>query len=203
MLPGLGSPPRVRGRVEWPCSGLRRVGITPARAGKRPPPWGSGPLSGDHPRACGEEMESKLPCRQWEGSPPRVRGRGRSDVQRGGRRGITPARAGKRAGSWPGRPYNWDHPRACGEEIGGRYWLHGGKGSPPRVRGRGQGRRSFGTKKGITPARAGKSCRPVDHARALRDHPRACGEEPRVLSYEVRKEGSPPRVRGRAPCAKL
>ena len=51
----MGSPPRMRGKGgRWPC-GLRRVGITPAHAGKswqsggRPKPWQ------DHPRVCGEK----------------------------------------------------------------------------------------------------------------------------------------------------
>ena len=152
----------------------------------------------DHPRVCGEE---DLP-RRGENHPAR----------------ITPACAGKRrriigdacytAGSPPrvrGRVADQltsrralrDHPRACGEEAKifraecGRYR--------------------------ITPARAGKSCRPVDLSELLgitparagkrdssdkrkgntTDHPRACGEESPSLRRSIASRGSPPRVRGR------
>ena len=49
---------------------------------------------------------------------------------------ITPARAGKSMAPPPAESARWDHPRACGEE---KYWEFlgvGGRGSPPRVRGR-------------------------------------------------------------------
>ena len=33
-----------------------------------------------------------------------------------------------------------------------------------------------------------------------RDHPRVCGEKKRINLNLTKKEGSPPRVRGKAPC---
>ena len=49
----------------------------------------------------------------------------------------------------------------------------------------------------ITPAYAGKRC--SDRPRLLRfwDHPRLCGEKIRVLLLTIRKEGSPPPMRGK------
>ena len=72
------------------------------------------------------------------------------------------------------------------------------QGSPPRARGRVGILGADLQLVGITPARAGKSGRPVDLAGALRDHPRACGEETAGPCYEAGGLGSPPRVRGRA-----
>ena len=72
-----GSPPRMRGRARGIDARKRPDWITPAYAGKRP--MFSGPLqaTGDHPRVCGEE-ERVNRCACWtEGSPPRMRGRGR------------------------------------------------------------------------------------------------------------------------------
>ena len=111
--------------------------------------------------------------------------------------GITPARAGKSCGTLRVPPLTPDHPRACGEE---KDYLHSdipNVGSPPRVRGRGQGRRSFGTKVGITPARAGKSRIHRVGTTQLWDHPRACGEEQMSTFFCWTRVGSPPRVRGR------
>ena len=50
---------------------------------------------------------------------------------------------------------------------------------------------------GITPAYAGKSCRPEAAVPDLRDHPRVCGEKglnPVLAAYNG---GSPPRMRGK------
>ena len=71
------------------------------------------------------------------------------------------------------------------------------------MRGRGSRETERPVPDGITPAYAGKSflcaaCNPD-----LEDHPRVCGEESQVLDYEVRKEGSPPRMRGRARTMKI
>ena len=74
------------------------------------------------------------------------------------------------------------------------------QGSPPRARGRVGILGADLQLVGITPARAGKSGRPVDLAGALRDHPRACGEETAGPCYEAGGLGSPPRVRGRVNC---
>ena len=73
------------------------IGITPARAGKRPRLLAMLRNSQDHPRACGEKSLFPRTEPTREGSPPRVRGKVTiinpvQSVQR-----ITPARAGK---SW-------------------------------------------------------------------------------------------------------
>ena len=73
------------------------------------------------------------------GSPPRVRGREVAVAVVEFYAGITPARAGKSLGHSCGTMRRRDHPRACGEESLMTRINSGHRGSPPRVRGRGEG----------------------------------------------------------------
>ena len=92
-----GSPPRVRGTVaaRIPCRQSRR--ITPACAGNSLTPVFAGETTTDHPRVCGEQMLPFLICKSIQGSPPRVRGTGGSQVYTHEQSGITPACAGNSA----------------------------------------------------------------------------------------------------------
>ena len=110
--------------------------ITPARAGKRASAWGRTERARDHPRACGEKKNGVVSYIGTWGSPPRVRGKAGRPLCLCRRRGITPARAGKRV--------------AQVDRVRGR------KGSPPRVRGKENLAIGFVCRHGITPARAGK-----------------------------------------------
>ena len=112
-----GSPPRMRGKGDFPALALCHVRITPAYAGKsyRRRSW---PSTGwDHPRVCGEKGLKINSKRQKAGSPPRMRGKARSYAQLHYKPRITPAYAGKseQKGGSPVQP--GDHPRACGEKI--------------------------------------------------------------------------------------
>ena len=91
----LGSPPRMRGKVRELRESIIRQGITPAHAGKRPPPTGGGISARDHPRACGEKLSTDSAGCQVPGSPPRMRGKATSTISHNRRMGITPAHAGK------------------------------------------------------------------------------------------------------------
>ena len=69
-----GSPPRMRGTAEGckrKSSGRR---ITPAHAGNRSQKLFRKALSGDHPRACGEQYYAVHLFSSISGSPPRMRG---------------------------------------------------------------------------------------------------------------------------------
>ena len=92
----MGSPPRVRGKVPKLLHRGRWFGITPARAGKSSPPSLRRREARDHPRACGEKDGMHRDVLHAQGSPPRVRGKGYARCRIRDRRGITPARAGKR-----------------------------------------------------------------------------------------------------------
>ena len=71
------------------------------------------------------------------------------------------------------------------------------QGSPPRVRGKERNESIFQHRRGITPARAGKSYRLTYNRACYRDHPRACGEKQKTGFLMRTFQGSPPRVRGK------
>ena len=111
-----GSPPRVRGKVNFFRTLTGYFRITPACAGKRRscflrlfPKW-------DHPRVCGEKMPCG-PCSPLgPGSPPRVRGKDFLTHLKILLVGITPACAGKSRQRQPLNMWVRDHPRVCGEK---------------------------------------------------------------------------------------
>ena len=70
-----GSPPRVRGKVQFSSWSSSPSGITPARAGKSFQLVVISGLNGDHPRACGEKFNKSSLNLSGIGSPPRVRGK--------------------------------------------------------------------------------------------------------------------------------
>ena len=113
---------------------------------------------------------------------------------------ITPACAGKSAPLTASTFWLWDHPRVCGEKKNSIYAMGLNTGSPPRVRGKGSSRGTCSPLDRITPACAGKREGVTDMALHKRDHPRVCGEKKRINLNLTKKEGSPPRVRGKAPC---
>ena len=141
-------------------------------------------------------------CWMW-GSPPHMRGKGKSlcdDLQRVG---ITPAYAGKRRlRSRPGDGRK-DHPRVCGEKRIFRFKLTPIVGSPPRMRGKGLSAFRRSHRKGITPAYAGKRHSAMHPETFCRDHPRVCGEKWTFITSMSRVVGSPPRMRGKGRAAGL
>ena len=159
---GMGSPPRMRGKVACPAFTAGEVGITPAHAGKSDKIHDKKPVTRDHPRACGEKVCALGLWLLGRGSPPRMRGKDRRTMITLSLVRITPAHAGKRkTASRRGLP-SVDHPRACGEKYG---WLTTGQGemgSPPRMRG--------------SKALAGLGFQHLDH-------PRACGEKTKKIPY--------------------
>ena len=91
-----GSPPRVRGKDKRSLMMVRRLGITPACAGKRYHQNVAEFLDGDHPRVCGEKNIAIICTILSKGSPPRVRGKAGWIVEMLSESRITPACAGKR-----------------------------------------------------------------------------------------------------------
>ena len=132
----LRSPPRVRGKGYASGFATLKGRITPACAGKSYHLSGTGFCGRDHPRVCGEKMDS-LPHRAlYLGSPPRMRGKAvcNADSLRTG--GITPAYAGKSDATRWTITIRRDHPRVCGEKTLCRSTVVPVWGSPPRVRGK-------------------------------------------------------------------
>ena len=146
---------------------------------------------------CGEKKDNRECICQYVGSPPRVRGKvhmARSGLRVGR---ITPACAGKSRSQSPQNQSQWDHPRVCGEKTAATARSRRCRGSPPRVRGKGDGGEPRRGQIGITPACAGKSPLVHRHGCPAQDHPRVCGEKALCESVVSRCEGSPPRVRGK------
>ena len=152
-----GSPPRMRGKLEYQSGELKNLRITPAHAGKTLFRRRACGVNKDHPRACGENGAEPCFVGKCDGSPPRMRGKlnktffNRFDIR------ITPAHAGKTKIAPHISHTNTDHPRACGENIPTEEILWTFDGSPPRMRGKQLGDLSRQVAQRITPAHAGKT----------------------------------------------
>ena len=110
---------------------------------------------------------------------------------------ITPAYAGKSAGSGHGGLCFWDHPRACGEKTEYRALVTAHQGSPPRMRGKVFIGQVCIAPKGITPAYAGKRVSRSPAKTGAWNHPRVCGEKAFGCRRCTFPQGSPPRMRGK------
>ena len=153
----LGSPPRMRGKVQPLGERGSQAGITPAYAGKSRSVQGPAGNSGDHPRVCGEKSACRIMSARAAGSPPRVRGKGRCHHPVILVDGITPAYAGKSLSPSASGSSARDHPRVCGEKTIQPIQSPPQPGSPPRMRGKVLPYRRTVLAVGITPACAGKS----------------------------------------------
>ena len=65
------------------------------------------------------------------------------------------------------------------------------------MRGKAGDARVSGDARGITPAYAGKSRKPVHRRKPMQDHPRLCGEKTGDTVWNEVKPGSPPPMRGK------
>ena len=187
----------MRGKRFPPPRGSLRRRLIPARAGKTGPGAGSTRTPWAHPRACGENDLYRSHLIRSRGSSPRVRGKQGRCWEGVGAEGLIPARAGKTstvAACWPKTEA---HPRACGENIhldqGAR--LIGG--SSPRVRGKLRDKKKGKERRGLIPARAGKTSARCPSPQSPQAHPRACGENLESRSIAPLAIGSSPRVRGK------
>ena len=194
-----GSPSRMRGKAGWPLCGLPCIGITPAYAGKSQPWRSYSQRRWDHPRVCGEKIVLVIVFCSLMGSPPRMRGKAKCQLDnvRCGR--ITPAYAGKSFSPSACIGHYRDHPRVCGEKPGSKQPENPHQGSPPRMRGKGLSAPPACWQIGITPAYAGKSFLLCGGDTWFRDHPRVCGEKCRGGAFSHLFLGSPPRMRGKEP----
>ena len=153
----LESPPLVRERQVLQFRSLFSVGITPAHVGKTSPKPRIRISAGDHPRSCGKDKTSNPRKRINGGSPPLVRERQGTTLNRLAHIRITPARAGKTAGDRAVSTACRDHPRSCGKDSTGAGLSRPPSGSPPLVRERLTRIGVLPDRNGITPARAGKT----------------------------------------------
>ena len=192
-----GSPPRMRGKLEVLQGSLRRPRITPAHAGKTSNLSTAALMESDHPRACGENLCSLAPPKKRGGSPPRMRGKPEFLRMTTAMTRITPAHAGKTMAPSAADGSFSDHPRACGENNQSAVKELSENGSPPRMRGKLISTARNSKYLRITPAHAGKTKRDFYCVVGEADHPRACGENSKQREESVRRDGSPPRMRGK------
>ena len=161
------------------------------------PGGGRGRGRAAHPRVCGENTWPDRPRTSSDGSPPRVRGKRVSDVDRVRDPRLTPACAGKTVECFHCGSFVGAHPRVCGENVGCKHNPIETTGSPPRVRGKPARRVGRQPPSGLTPACAGKTSVRGTREESTGAHPRVCGENRILLNKAWRIAGSPPRVRGK------
>ena len=211
-----GSSPRGRGKPLIAVAENHSSRLIPARAGKQNPSSGAHHLRGliparagkttrlrrcptkrsAHPRAGGEN-ESLVGAGVGGGSSPRGRGKPEVGLSDGVPVRLMPARAGKTERAPTSARPRPAHPRAGGENsrmITGRGMQAG---SSPRGRGKRQIDTPASRRRGLIPARAGKTCRCRHPHRAAPAHPRAGGENPGAWWLPVVAGGSSPRGRGK------
>ncbi len=132
---GGGSPPRMRGQGTQSFL-LRRIrGITPADAGTSFCRYRKTTSAWDHPRGCGDKVDSGLDLFYQIGSPPRMRGQVVNGIVVKCYPGITPADAGTRYSFASQNLGMQDHPRGCGDKQKKCSAWKLELGSPPRMRG--------------------------------------------------------------------
>ena len=192
-----GSPPRMRGKVSQPHYSTGRGGITPAYAGKSQIASNPRRSGRDHPRVCGEKSCAGDAASGQEGSPPRMRGKDYWCPYHICSPGITPAYAGKRSYNGLFTSMEEDHPRVCGEKQLYQCFCNDDRGSPPRMRGKGEADAHYSKRIRITPAYAGKRTHRRYGVPGYWDHPRVCGEKLSPKQKQPQKQGSPPRMRGK------
>ena len=118
MLNNLGSPPRMRGKLNVCNKHGAGHRITPADAGKTHIVFFGRARNKDHPRGCGENPVSEPLFFHLSGSPPRMRGKPIKEYFIQLQRRITPADAGKTYRREMKKKELRDHPRGCGENNG-------------------------------------------------------------------------------------
>ena len=147
----------MRGKEEFAKAEGIRIGITPAYAGKSHFALPNKVCIWDHPRLCGEKDRCGN-CRNGKiGSPPPMRGKGKSLCIPFAVRRITPAYAGKSRQWYIDLAKKRDHPRLCGEKNFINRMKRRLSGSPPPMRGKDATIKFRVPILGITPAYAGKS----------------------------------------------
>ena len=160
-IPGIenagGSSPRVRGKLTTATTAMNFSGLIPACAGKTGMMWSASALLGAHPRVCGENADTGVAPRSWEGSSPRVRGKLATPVAFQTPNGLIPACAGKTPRGIVTSFGLWAHPRVCGENPVSSTHSIRPPGSSPRVRGKLCGFLVCGLFFGLIPACAGKT----------------------------------------------
>ena len=147
----------MRGRPLRTKAAEKEIRNTPAYAGKTFYRGTKYSRLWKHPRVCGEDCRSGRRLNTSMETPPRMRGRRSSYIQRYTAGGNTPAYAGKTKRRCLLQMRIRKHPRVCGEDASYPGWANSGLETPPRMRGRLNLHQIPGHIAGNTPAYAGKT----------------------------------------------
>ena len=151
----------------------------------------------EHPRVCGENVPVVVGVGSDPGTSPRMRGKLPSFGQVPLPARNIPAYAGKTDRGRYSRIAGEEHPRVCGENLGGLGDLVRGGGTSPRMRGKQlfQGDPSTGGRN--IPAYAGKTRAACCGGKGAAEHPRVCGENLTNAAEHIIDSGTSPRMRGK------
>ncbi len=193
---GGGSSPLARGGPPTASASRSTNGLIPARAGRTTPTAMSWSRARAHPRSRGADLEDGMTLNKVDGSSPLARGGlcpGRHPRRL---RGLIPARAGRTSARHSARAHHAAHPRSRGADR--RRWilLQDDDGSSPLARG---GRGSGGhreLRRGLIPARAGRTSSRGSSAQRTSAHPRSRGADHRRWLPCGSTSGSSPLARG-------
>ena len=190
--------PRSRGENSYTAHRpIFAAWLIPARAGKTSERRGKGNEPWAHPRSRGENEAGAAVAHYTRGSSPLARGKRPRGDRRRRREGLIPARAGKtptRSRLWP-KP--GAHPRSRGENARWNTCTWLGVGSSPLARGKPSTQSGPTWRRGLIPARAGKTVRRRRTARLRRAHPRSRGENLALTEADDARVGSSPLARGK------
>ncbi len=187
--------PRGRdGEQRLECD-LVQVGITPARAGRRPREHPRRAAHRNHSRAGGTERSGATLTKVFEESLPRGRDGAIPVAALVDGAGITPARAGRSLPARVTRSTERNHSRAGGTETHTSGSPRATRESLPRGRDGEPQPAAGGADHGITPARAGRSLPVVPAVCPSRNHSRAGGTEDNLPELDSCATESLPRGR--------
>ena len=197
MLPGGGSSPLTRGKLDDGFVGGGFEGLIPAHAGKTPRRGCTTVTLTAHPRSRGENRHPGHGLAGQHGSSPLTRGKLHEAGPCVGDGGLIPAHAGKTSlKSWTTLRAP-AHPRSRGENTHGGSQFSAITGSSPLTRGKPGRRRSPSGPPGLIPAHAGKTRGGRIWWRRNRAHPRSRGENREVANGYRMVRGSSPLTRGK------
>ena len=184
MMSPSGAPPRGQGSTPaW--AGTTAVGVTRPQAGM------------EHPRV-GEDDGTSSPGEVMAfGAPPRGRGRPHHRWAAAHPARSTPAWAGTTTRRARPRCRPGEHPRVGGDDLRRAALIVGGRGAPPRGRGRPALKGEGGEPRGSTPAWAGTTRLPRGSSSTAGEHPRVGGDDTSSSTSRSQSHGAPPRRRGR------
>ena len=191
------TPPRMRGRHKYLYKSVVILGNTPAYAGKTRQNQPRICRRQKHPRVCGEDLPAREGAPADSETPPRMRGRPADAMVKSLLSRNTPAYAGKTIPRQSRKRCPGKHPRVCGEDHTCAFSFLTLRETPPRMRGRRNGKTLETEDTGNTPAYAGKTLLHPSRHTEKGKHPRVCGED--FFAPSVRRPAleTPPRMRGR------